>query len=511
MSVIELDRREPPGAARATMMLQRAHWAAETFARYDHERVVRIVDAVVAAAEAKAEEYAEWAVAETGMGVVEHKVLKNRMCSRGLWDAYRDHDYVSPRIRHDDKILELPRPAGVIFALTPTTNPIATVYFKVLLALMTRNAIVVSPHPGAKAVCADAVRMLSDAAIAAGAPDGCIQVVEEPSIPLIEALMADQTTDVVVATGGTAVVRAAYRSGNPALGVGPGNVPSFVDATADIPAAARHIVDSKSFDNSILCTNESAVIVEEEVADQLVRELGRNGAHVCTPDEVERVREHLFPDNRMRLDLIGKGADVLAAEAGIKVPNGTRVLVAPFSLVVPEEPLAREKLFPVLGLVRVPNTRAGISAAQAMLRITGAGHSASIHSRRAQTIMDFGAAVRVLRVSVNVGNSLGSAGVLTNLAPTMTIGTGFYGRSSVGENLEPRHFVNWMRVAYNADASVPFDDFTGMQPWHLDQLVAAAGAIVETPAARPDAPDTDLLREEVRRLILEELKELTRQ
>ena len=503
MSIIELDRREVPGAARATMMLQRAHWAAEVFARYDIDRVRRILDAVVEAAEAKAEEYAQWAVDETGMGVVEHKVIKNVMCSRGLWDHYRDHDYVSPRIRHDDKILELPRPAGVIFALTPTTNPIATVYFKVLLALMTRNAIVVSPHPGAKAVCADAVRMLSDAAVAAGAPDGCIQVVDEPSVPLIEALMADQTTDVIVATGGSAVVRAAYRSGNPALGVGPGNVPAFVDATADIAAAAQRIVDSKAFDNSVLCTNESAVIVEEEVADALVRELGRHGAHVCSPDEVERIREHLFPENRMRVDLVGKDATILAEEAGLKVPATTRVLVAPFSLVVPEEPLAREKLFPVLGLVRVPNTRAGISAAQAMLRITGAGHSASIHSRRAQTIMDFGAAVKVLRVSVNVGNSLGSAGALTHLAPTMTIGTGFYGRSSVGENLEPKHFVNWMRMAYNADAAVPFDDFAGMEPWRLDVVEAAI-------APEPVAPEADPLRED-RRLILEELKELTRQ
>lgn len=441
------------------------------------------------------------------MGVVEHKVIKNVACSRDLWDRYRDHDYVSPRIHADDKVLELPRPAGVIFALTPTTNPIATVYFKVLLALMTRNAIVVSPHPGAKAVCADAVRVLSDAAVAAGAPDGCIQVVEEPSIPLIEALMTDQTTDVIVATGGNAVVRAAYRSGNPAIGVGPGNVPAFVDATADVAAAAREIVDSKSFDNSILCTNESAIIVEEEVAETLIRELGRAGAHVCTPEEVERVREHLFPDNRMRLDLIGKSATVLAEEAGLKVPAATRVLVAPFSLVVPEEPLAREKLFPVLGLVRVPNTRAGISAAQAMLRATGAGHSASIHSTRAQTIMEYGAAVKVLRVTVNVGNSLGSAGVLTNLAPTMTIGTGFYGRSSLGENLEPRHLVNWTRVAYNADRSVPFDEFGGMQPWRLEAAAPAAPAAEPAPAT----PETDVLREEVRRLILEELKELTRQ
>jgi acyl-CoA reductase-like NAD-dependent aldehyde dehydrogenase len=508
MSVIELSHREPPGAARAAMMLQRAHWAAELFARYDVERVRTILDAVARAAEAHAERYAEWAVEETGMGVVEHKVIKNVACSRELWDRYRDHDYVSPRILADDKVLELPRPAGVIFALTPVTNPIATVYFKVLLALMTRNAIVVSPHPGAKAVCADAVRMLSDAAVRAGAPDGCIQVVEEPSIPLIEALMTDPTTDVIVATGGNAVVRAAYRSGNPAIGVGPGNVPAFVDATAEIAAAARAIVDSKSFDNSVLCTNESAIIVEEEVADTLIRELGRAGAHVCTPEEVERVREHLFPDDRMRVDLIGTDAVALAEEAGLTVPATTRVLVAPFSLVVPEEPLAREKLLPVLGLVRVPNTRAGISAAQAMLRASGAGHSAAIHSTRAQTIMEYGAAVKVLRVAVNVGNSLGSAGVLTNLALTMTIGTGFYGRSSLGENLEPRHLVNWTRVAYNADRSVPFDEFGGMQPWRLETVPSTATAPAE-PA--PATPETDVLREEVRRLILEEIKELTRQ
>ena len=430
------------------------------------------------------------------------------MLSRGLWDHYRDHDFVSPRIDADAKILELPRPAGVIFALTPVTNPIATVYFKVMLALMTRNAIVVSPHPGAKTVCADAVRMLSDAAVRAGAPDGCIQIVEDPSIPLIEALMTDPTTDVIVATGGTAVVRAAYRSGNPAIGVGPGNVPSFVDSTADIAATARHIIDSKSFDNSILCTNESVVIVEEEVADQLERELRKQGGHVLDQAEVELVREHLFPEGRMRLDLIGKSALVLAEVAQLKVPTTTRVLVAPFSLVVPEEPLAHEKLFPLLGLVRVPNTRSGVSAAQAILRITGAGHSASIHSRDARTIMAYGAAVKVLRVSVNVGNSLGSAGALTNLSPTMTIGTGFYGRSSLGENLEPRHLINLMRVAYNADASVPFDDFTGLEPWVLDAATSAVAAPSEALSA---PPETDPLREEIRKVILEELKELTRQ
>ena len=508
MSVIDLQRTEPPGGPRARMMLQRAHWAAELFARYDRERVLRICDAVAEVANANAERYADWAVKETGMGVVEHKRHKNELCSQGLWDHYRDHDFVSARIDEQSKIVELPRPAGVIFALTPSTNPIATIYFKVLLALMTRNAIVVSPHPGARACCSDAVKLLSDAAVRAGAPDGCIQVVEEPSIPLIESLMSDPTTDVIIATGGSAVVRAAYRSGNPALGVGPGNVPSFVDSTANLPQAAKLIVDSKSFDNSVLCTAESVVIVEDAVANAFERDLRKHGGHVLSEDESEQVRERLFPGGRMRLDLVGKSALVLAEQAGLKVPANTRVLVAPFTLVVPEEPLAHEKIFPVLGLVRVPNVRSGISAALAMLRITGAGHSASIHSKNAQTIMAYGSAVKVLRVSVNVGNSLGSAGVQTYLSPTMTIGTGFYGRSSVGENLEPKHLINWTRVAYNREPSVPFDDFSDLEPWATSPIQPAYFA-PELPVG-PSGAESDLIREEIRRIFLEELKELTR-
>ena len=231
------------------------------------------MEATAEAAYQNAERYAEWAVRETGMGVVEHKRIKNEACSRGVVEWYAGHDYVSARIDADARIVELPRPAGVVLALTPSTNPIATVFFKVLLALMTRNAVVVSPHPMAREVSAEAAHTLAQAAVAAGAPDGCIQVVEEPTIPLIEALMSDPTTDVILATGGTAVVRAAYRSGNPAIGVGPGNVPVLVDHTADLAAAARRLADSKAFDNSILCTNESCVIVEERCAGEFEREL----------------------------------------------------------------------------------------------------------------------------------------------------------------------------------------------------------------------------------------------
>src|SRR3954465_332520 len=322
--------------ARAGMMLQRARWAATAFAAYGGDRTRYVVQAVAEAAYQNAERFAVDAAAETGMGVAEHKRRKNEACSRGLLQRYGSEDFAGVRIEGDAKIVAVPKPAGVLLALTPSTNPVATVYFKVLLSLMTRNAVVVSPHPLARKVCAEAVHLLSRAAVGAGAPDGCLQVVEEPTIPLIEALMADEGVDVIVATGGTAVVRAAYRSGNPALGVGPGNVPALVDATADVAAAARCLADSKAFDNSILCTNESVAIVEERVAEAFARELGRNGAPVLTREEARRARDALYPEGRINVELAGKDALALAAAADIKAPPKTRVLVAPFPLIVPE-------------------------------------------------------------------------------------------------------------------------------------------------------------------------------
>ena len=522
---------DPAGVPRARAMLQRAEWAARAFARYDKASVDAIVRAAAAAGAAKAREYAEWAVRETGFGVVEHKVLKNVACSTGIADYYAGHDYVTPRIDHEARIVEVPRPAGVVLALTPSTNPVATVFFKCLLALMTRSAVVLSPHPLAIQCCADAARTLGAAAVAAGAPDGVIQVVDEPSVPLIDALMTDERTSVIVATGGVPVVRAAYSSGTPAIGVGPGNVPVLVDATADLAKAARRIVDSKSFDNSVLCTSESVLIVAEQAAAALLRQLKHAGAHLLEPDERDRISKLLFPGGRFDIRFVGKDASRIAAEAGLRVPKSTRVLLAPFDLVVPEEPLAREKLCPVLGLVRVPSARRGIDAARAVLRLSGRGHSAAIHSTDPQVIMEYGAAVEVLRVAVNVGNSLGSAGLETNLAPTMTIGTGFFGRSSAAENLHPSHLVQWTRLAYNRDPAEPFGDFAGLDPsipWQ-----APAGPVPPYPVAsnqrdaRPPAagrgtqagnaarsvqngfnPDAAALREEIRRLILEELSQL---
>jgi acyl-CoA reductase-like NAD-dependent aldehyde dehydrogenase len=524
---------DPAGVPRAQAMLQRAQWAAQAFGRYDKATVDRIVHAAARAGAARAREYAEWAVRETGFGVVEHKVLKNLASSTGLVEAYAGHDYVTPRIDPAAKIVEVPRPAGVVLALTPSTNPVATVFVKALLALMTRSAVVISPHPLARECSADAARALAAAAVAAGAPDGVIQVVDEPSVPLINALMADERTSVIVATGGTPVVRAAYSSGNPAIGVGPGNVPVLVDATADLAQAARRIADSKSFDNSILCTSESVLIVTEAAAGTLLRHLKREGCHPLDEADRDKIRDLVFPGGQFDTRFVGKDATWIAAQAGVRVPGTTRVLLAPFRLVVPEEPLAHEKLCPVLGLVTVPGEEQGVDAARAVLRIGGKGHSAAIHSASPATIMTYGAALDVLRVAVNAGSSLGSAGIETGLAPSMTIGTGFFGRSSVGENLQPKHLVQWTRLAYNSDPAEAFGDFAGLDPW-----AAPAGAVPPYPVASnlgnqrpgpaPDEvrysspasrasrvpgvsrPDLDSLRAEIRRVIIEELQALRR-
>jgi acetaldehyde dehydrogenase / alcohol dehydrogenase len=513
---------EPRGVPRGRAMLERAEWASRAFATYDVGTVRRIVDSAARAAADHAAEFAERAVAETGFGVAEHKVLKNLASSTGLAEAYAGHDYVTPRIDPVAKIVEIPRPAGVVLALTPSTNPVATVFVKALLALMTRSAVVVSPHPLARECSADAARALASAAVAAGAPDGIIQVVDEPSVPLINALMADERTSVIVATGGTAVVRAAYSSGNPAFGVGPGNVPVLVDGTADLAKAATRIADSKSFDNSILCTSESVLIVTEAAAATLHRNLKRAGCHLLEPADRDKIRDLVFPGGRFDTRFVGQDATWIAAQAGIRVPGTTRVLLAPFRLVVPEEPLAHEKLCPVLGVVTVPGDEQGIDAARAVLRIGGKGHSAAIHSANPATIMAYGAALGVLRVAVNAGSSLGSAGLETGLAPTMTIGTGFFGRSSLGENLQPKHLVQWTRLAYHSDPAEAFGDFAGLDPWQVpagsvppyplaSNLAGQSRSSTPVPATDPATParsDVETLRAEIRRVVLEELRAL---
>jgi acyl-CoA reductase-like NAD-dependent aldehyde dehydrogenase len=503
----------------ADMMLEAAGWAANSFAAFDRGRVDAICRAAAEAGFAAAGKLAEDAVRETGFGVAEHKKIKNEITTKGLYDIYRNEDFCSKRVISERKIVELPRPAGVVFALTPSTNPVCTVFFKIMLALLTRNAIVISPHPMARKCSAEAARIMAAAAEKAGAPASVIQVIDAPSLPIIDHIMKSPRINVILATGGTPMVRAAYSAGNPAIGVGPGNAPALVDASADLDAAAKRIVQSKSFDNSILCTNESVVVAEAAIADPLLAAFARNGAYVAKPNEVALLRDLLFGKGSFNIEVLGKSAAEIGQKAGLHVPGSARIILAEIDRVGIDEPLSREKLCPVLGFVRAPHIEAAITISRALIRMSGAGHSAAIHSRTPATIMKFGAGIKALRVAVNAPCSQGAAGFATHLAPSFTIGTGFFGRSAIGENIEPRHLVNWTRIAYSDEPGEPFGDFEGIEP--LDGLAApvlgreapiSLGKLQEGAGQAPTVMDDEIaqLRDEIRRIVLDELRSALR-
>jgi acyl-CoA reductase-like NAD-dependent aldehyde dehydrogenase len=525
MAVAEKRADTEPEAAltphRAAQMVEKARWAAAAFSTYGRAEVLAIARAAAEAGAGAARKYADWAVEETGFGNPDHKEIKNRLCSTGLYEHYADRNFTDFRIDADAKTVAIPKPAGVVFALTPSTNPVCSVFYKAILAMLTRNAIVISPHPYAKACCADAARLIARAAERAGAPDGVIQVINEPSLPIIDAIMTCDRIDLILATGGSPMVRAAYSSGNPAIGVGPGNNPAYVDETADIAKAAKLIADSKAFDNSILCTNESAVVAHAKIARRLAEELKRQGCHMLSAEERDRLEAHLFPGGKFNTSLVGRPAETIAASAEIRVSRGTRVLLAPLERTGDDYPMSREKLCPVLGFYEAPTREAALTACRAMVRRQGAGHSAAIHATDPAIILRFGAEMNVLRIAVNAGCSTGAAGFDTFLAPTMTVGTGFFGRSSIGENIGPEHLVQWTKIAYRKDD--PFGAFEGLalpEPatrprlpeGRIDYSFDWVGGRPSggSGAAAPGPVEGDL-RAEIRQLILEELRAIQRE
>ena len=462
-SLIDISKSEASQSGKANLILEKARWASTEFCEYNRDLTMQIVDNVAKSATINAEKYAKKAVLETGFGVVAHKKIKNELTAQPLVDYYRSRDFVNSSIDDQLKIIQIPRPAGVIFALTPSTNPIATLNYKVLLSLMTRNSIVLSPHPAAKETSIEAAQTLRNAAIEAGAPVGAIQILEEPSIPLVQAFMKSPKTNVILATGGSPMVRAAYSSSNPAIGVGPGNVPVFVDSSANISEAAKLIVLSKSFDNSVLCTNESVLITLDEIFNKLLISLKSEGAYICDEQQTNALRNYLFYGEKFNISAIGRDAVWIAKQCGINVPSSTKILITPIQKIGIEEKLSSEKLCPVLALHKTKSIKAGISQSRAVLRLAGAGHSAAIHSTDEKTIIDFSSRVETYRVVVNSPSSQGCSGFATNLAPTMTVGTGFFGRSSIGENIGPQHLVHWTKIAYNAKEKYKFGNFNNLE------------------------------------------------
>ena len=502
---IEAPRLEVPNRelSKARMKVGRAAWASRSYRDFSRQSVLKIADAIAEAGFARAKKFAADAVEETGYGVVEHKTIKNKLCTHDLLDYYRDLDLVTPRIDEVKKIVELPKPAGVVFALTPATNPVATIYYKAMLAVLSRNAIVISPHPAAKKVSNEAVQHLASAAEAAGAPSGLIQCVEEPSIPLVQDIMASDRVNVIIATGGSAMVRAAYSSGNPALGVGPGNAVAYIDPSAKVDIAAKCIVDSKSFDNSVLCTNESVVLTLTSNRGNVERALRTAGAHICNEEDTDKLRTYLFGDKGFNIEAIGKSASWIADRAGIRVNPATKILVPVVATPGQDDLLFREKLCPVLTLTAAVDFDQALTFAKHTAK-RGGGHSAAFHGEDSRNLVLFSQKVPVYRVVVNAPCSQGAAGFATNLPPSFTIGTGFSGRSSIGENMGPQHLVHWTRIAYAKDQSADLStlDFKSISAIEAEPNIAHHSTVKES------NKQTALDHDELRKLILEELRNL---
>ena len=439
--------------AEARDLIERAHKAFLEFQSFSQEQVDRIVDAVAAAATANAEKLARIAVEETTYGVVDHKVLKNLFSSQRVYEAIRPLKTVG--IVREDKgqgIVEIAVPVGVVAAVLPSTNPTSTAIYKALIAIKGRNSIVLSPHPTALRCSCEAAAIMKDAAVKAGAPADAICCFNTPSLAGTQELMKHRRTSVILATGGMGMVRAAYSSGKPAFGVGPGNVPAFIDTSADLPKAVADVVFGKTFDNGTICSSEQAIVIEDSLREAVLKELAKNGAHLLSREDAEKLGKQMvnLEAHTINPKFVGKSAAKVAELAGIKVPSSVRVLVAVLEKVGRDEPLSAEKLSPVLALYMEKDRASAMSRCVELLRFGGLGHTCVIHAKDDSVIREYGLKMPAYRVVVNSPSPQGSIGSSTNLFPAMTLGCGAAGGNITSDNISPLHLINIKRVAYEA-------------------------------------------------------------
>jgi acetaldehyde dehydrogenase (acetylating) len=428
----------------------RAYTAWKAWSHASQADVDRVCAAMAEAGYQAAERLGRLAVEETGYGVPAHKKLKNEFGSRVVWQSIREQKTVGViRSDPDRRLVEIAWPMGVIAALIPSTNPTSTVFFKALISVKARNAVVFAPHPSAIRCIADAAQTMALAAENAGAPRGLIGCLQQITLQGTQELMSHHDTALILATGGEAMVKAAHSSGKPAYGVGPGNVPVYVDRSADYEKAARYIVASKAFDHSTICASEQSVIADGPVASRLAERMRAEGAYFTNPDQTDALRRALFhADGSINTDVIGKSAAYAAAYAGFSVPEGTRVLVTPLLKVGRQEPLSREKLTTVLGWYEVDGWEQGCETSIALIQTGGRGHTQIIYATDEHVIMEFGLEKPVFRILVNTMGGLGAIGLTTGLAPSLTLGSGAIGGSITGDNVSAYHLINIKRLAY---------------------------------------------------------------
>ena len=433
------------------LAIDRVREAQREFASYSQEQVDRIFLAAATAANRARIPLARMAVEETGMGILEDKVIKNHFASEYIYNAYKDTKTCG--VLEEDKangIRKIAEPIGVIAAVIPTTNPTSTAIFKTLIALKTRNGMIISPHPRAKNSTIAAARTVLEAAVAAGAPEGIIGWIDAPSLELSSMVMAE--CDLTLATGGPGMVKAAYSSGKPAIGVGAGNVPAVIDDSADLLLAVNSIIHSKTFDNGMICASEQSVILLDGIYEQAKEEFRKRGCHILTGEECEQVRRILLVNGALNPRIVGQSACTIAQMAGITVPENTKILIGEVESVELSEAFAHEKLSPVLAMYRAVDFADALNKADQLVSDGGYGHTASLYLNpltEPEKLDAFAQRMKAGRILVNTPSAQGGIGDLYNfkLAPSLTLGCGSWGGNSVSENVGVKHLLNIKTVA----------------------------------------------------------------
>ena len=439
-------------AQELTARIKQLREAQKNFSTYAQEKVDELFRQAALAANHNRIKLAKLAVEETGMGIVEDKVVKNNFAAEYIYNQYKNMKTCG--VLEEDKtsgITKVAEPIGVISAIVPTTNPTSTAIFKCLIALKTRNAIIISPHPRAKNATIEAARIVLEAAVKAGAPEGIIGWIDQPSVELSQNVMRE--SDIILATGGPAMVKAAYSSGRPALGVGAGNTPAIIDESAHIKMAVNSILLSKTFDNGVICASEQSIIVLEEVYDEVKKELAERGAYILKGEEIDKVRSIILNEKGgLNADMVGQSAYKIAKMAGVNVPESAKVLVGEVTSVELEEPFSHEKLSPVLAMYKAKSFEEALDKADRLIELGGMGHTSVLYTdqlKNRDRVLTFGERMKTARTLINMPAAQGAIGDLFNfkLAPSLTLGCGSWGGNSVSENVGPKHLINVKSIA----------------------------------------------------------------
>lgn len=438
-------------------LVARVKEAQREFASFSQEQVDKIFRAAALAANNARIPLAQMAVEESGMGIIEDKVIKNHFASEYIYNKYKE-EKTCGILSEDTQMgtITIAEPVGIICGIVPTTNPTSTAIFKSMIALKTRNAIIFSPHPRAKNSTNTAAKLVLDAAVAAGAPKDIIGWIDQPSVELSNALMKHEDINLILATGGPGMVKAAYSSGKPAIGVGAGNVPIVIDETADVKRAVASVLMSKTFDNGVVCASEQAVIVVDAIYDQVKERFASHKGHVLSKEDADKVRKVILINGALNANIVGQPATKIAEMAGVTVPADTKILIGEGAKLCAEDEFAHEKLSPLLGMFRASSFENAVEMACDMVNIGGIGHTSGLYTdqdRNADRIKYFGDKMKTARILINTPSTQGGIGDLYNfaMAPSLTLGCGSWSGNSISENVGPKHLINKKTVAKRAE------------------------------------------------------------